>query len=272
MVYVAMMFKLFRKVLCVFIIFGIIFVPIVTAFGGETHRTLTETAFNSIDISQLFRDDEQDELMEHLFKSCNTPDYEETDKNIFYGHFYDFNYECSDLTKHSAMSMMCCHFRNAKNLWADDEKFLAIDELGKSIHYMQDMCCIVHLLGRFDLNNLHLLVHKQYENAMDAVAISYFYKIVQSKDKFDYRYNDGMSVVGIANAYSLQVSSKYNKDILSIFCSTLSTFISDMIGISDKSEIRIKAKKAIPFEDFEIAYKATCELIYLFFKEVGIEL
>ena len=270
--YAIVILRLFKRFFLVFIIFCFSYTSVVTAFGGETHRTLTETAFNIIDISKLFKDNEQDELMDRLFESCNTPDEDETDGNTFYGHFYDFNYECSDLTKHTAMSMMNCHFKNAKKLWNDDQKFMAIDELGKRIHYMQDMCCIVHLLGRFNLNHLHLLVHKQYENAMDAVALSYLYRVFQSKDKFDYRDNDGMNIIGIANAYSLQVSSRYNKDILSIFSSTFSVFISDIIGISDKSEIRIKAKKAIPFEDFEIAYKATCELIYLFFKEVGIEL
>jgi len=42
-----------------------------------------------------------------------------------------------------------------------------------------------------------------------------------------------------------------------------------MIG-ADK--LRKKIKQLVPFEDFELAYQATCELIYLFFHGVGINL
>lgn len=262
--------KFINKILCTFIL---LFYTLQTtyAFGNPTHERLTEAACNSTHMLNVFDPNEKNGIITRLLKSCNIPDAEETSW-LMWGHFYDFNAERSDLTKDSALSRMYSHFQKAKSLWLNGNRFFAIDELGKSIHYMQDMCCMVHTWGRFN-NYFNLTTHRAYENALDKVAVAYFHKISISPDVFNFKFNRGMPIIGVANLYVLKTLNRYDKtppnaSFLSFF-DGLSTLRDVYVG-SEKH--RKEAMEAVPFEDFELAYQATCELIYLFFQEVGINL
>lgn len=254
-----------------YIIFILLCAPNFYAFGNFTHEQLTEIACHRVKMLEQFTKEQQKIVLSHLLLSCNIPDAQETDW-FMWGHFYNFNTECSSLIKDSALSRMNLHFQKAKSLWYNSDRFSSIDELGKSIHYMQDICCIAHLWGRM-FNVFNLDKHRKYENAMDVVASSYSYIILQSSTQFNFRDNANMPIVGVANLYALQVISRYQNNLPN---PSFWDFFDVTIGIRKRmigvDKLREKAKKIVPFEDFELAYQATCELIYLFFQEVGISL
>lgn len=264
--------KYINKIFCIVFALCSVYCNSTYAFGNQTHEQLTEIAHHKTKMEEQFSDDKQKEMLLRLLASCNIPDEEETDR-LMYGHFYDFNNECSDLSKDSALTRMCSHFQNAKRLWLSGHQLEAIDSLGRSIHYMQDMCCVAHTWGRV-YNFFNLDKHRTYENAMDLVAPSYAYNILISPESFNFRDSVDASIRGVANSYVLTVKKRYQNKI-SLKPSFLSFFDiaidvrKRMIGTD---ELHKEAKKAVPFEDFELAYQATCELIYLFFQEVGINL
>lgn len=241
------------------------------AFGNPTHERLTETACNSTEMLNAFALSERNEVIDRLFRGCNIPDAEETSW-FMWGHFYDFDTECSDLTKDSALSRMHSHFENAKRLWSAGNRLDAIEELGRGIHYMQDICCMVHVWGRF-YNYFNLPTHRTYENALDEAAVAYAHRIAISPNVFDFRFNRGMPIIGVANFYALKTLERYRTNPPS---ASFWSFFDGPFGVRrayvGAEEHRGEAKQAVPFEDFELAYQATCELIYSFFQAVGISL
>ena len=270
--YTAMIFyKYINKIFCIVFVLCYVYCNSTYAFGNPTHEQLTEIACHKTKMLEQFSDDKQKEMLLRLLASCNIPDAEETDR-LMYGHFYDFNDECSDLSKDSALFRMHSHFQNATRLWRSGHQPESIDSLGKSIHYMQDMCCMAHTWGRF-YNFFNLDKHRTYENAMDVVAVSYAYNILISPELFNFRDGIGTPIIGVANSYVLKVIRRYQNNPPSpSFWSFFDTAIDVRKSIIGADKLREEAKQVVPFEDFELAYQATCELIYLFFQAVGINL
>lgn len=118
-------------------------------------------------------------------------------------------------------------------------KYEAMVELGRAMHYLEDMCCVVHTVGWF--NPLVLYVHADYEKKMDENAPSYSKKFLENS-KYDFRMPQGV-LEQMANQYSYKVSSAYNRT------ATIARY-----------------------DEFEIACKASSELLYLFFQKVGINI
>ena len=118
-------------------------------------------------------------------------------------------------------------------------KYEAMVELGRAMHYLEDMCCVVHTVGWF--NPLVLYVHADYEKKMDENAPSYSKKFLKNS-KHDFRMPKGV-LEQMANQYSYKVSSAYNRT------ATIARY-----------------------DEFEIACKASSELLYLFFQKVGINI
>lgn len=118
-------------------------------------------------------------------------------------------------------------------------KYEAMVELGRAMHYLEDMCCVVHTVGWF--NPLVLYVHADYEKKMDENAPSYSKKFLENS-KHDFRMPKGV-LEQMANQYSYKVSSVYNR-----------------------------TATVARYDEFEIACKAISELLYLFFQKVGINI
>ncbi len=118
-------------------------------------------------------------------------------------------------------------------------KYEAMVELGRAMHYLEDMCCVVHTVGWFNL--LVLSIHADYEKKMDENVLSYSKKFLENS-KHDFRMPQGV-LEQMANQYSYKVSSVYNRT------ATIARY-----------------------DEFEIACKASSELLYLFFQKVGINI
>ena len=147
-------------------------------------------------------------------------------------------------TKDNALLRTVRHYRKAVKLF-NINKTESIRELGASLHYMQDLCCPVHLLGwsswqhnKLDLRNFKR-VHTSYENKMDEKSSSFEFDALFEKNsgflnlEFD-------SIEGIVDSYPLATWNMYKN-----FNQNEPTY-----------------------EVFKNAHIASCRLLCLFFREV----
>lgn len=223
------------SIFCGLILMTFFTLPAVEAYGEETHKTLTRCVFGCTKMLRIFDKSERLNMEQELLKACVKPDDEEIGF-LFEPHFYDPSTVLSKLNKDTALTRMYSHFKNGVALWNRGNKVGSMDELGRALHYMQDLCCVVH--SRSWLSNVFdLSTHIRYENDMNRDRNEHLYTIIDSgKLNFDFR--GSKDVRYTANFYSNQIKDCYK-------------------GASTKAT----------FEEFEIAYKASCELVYLFFKE-----
>lgn len=206
----------------------------VFAYGNETHETITQSVFVYTGMNNIFSESEQLNVERELMAACVFPDEQEIEF-LWQPHFYRPETDCSELDRDNALTRMYSHFRNGVRFWREDNRIEAIKRLGCSLHYMQDMCCVVHLLG-WSVNPYNVAVHRTYENKMDTVVWQYC-----SKLRTDFNFREGIDVRGMAIDYSRRVRDSYRGILTTV----------------DLKELRL-------------AHQACCELIYLFFKEVGI--
>lgn len=224
--------------------FCILYCGLVTAYGDLTHRSITLSALDTTNvISLVFRENEIIKVEDEILKACVMPDYEETGF-LFKSHFYDTKTWFDGLNKETAFKYMYDHFNRGITFWKQNKKLDAVRELGKSMHYMEDMCCVLHLTGW--TNPKHIIVHKKYENEMDKKSPEFSFCITKLNllNKFNFR--ETIDIRGTATSYSRAVFMSYTENS------------------NNFPKVR--------FKEFGYAHNACCELIYLFFKEVGIEL
>lgn len=219
------------------------------AFGSTSHFNLTWTAIINTKLLDKFELKDRLDIRDVLLQSCNFPDEKERDY-MFYKHFYD-PAECFEGLNggNNAMNLMNCHYKEAKKNWEIDRN-KSLKELGCAIHYLQDMCCVAHEVSWFE-NLLYVAIlflkHQLYEKAVDEYFKTNFYTLIEKYKDFDFRKNTidiNGTVIGYAHYLKSTFKSKYQWSIL----------------------------HEIDIDEVGTAHQATCKLIYLFFKEVGIEL
>lgn len=85
---------------------------------------------------------------------------------LFEGHF--FNLE-TDLDKEdTALTRMETHYNYSIECAKNNNWEVAIEELARALHYIQDMCCPVHIWG-YDFNMCNLDTHYNLEKDWDAM-------------------------------------------------------------------------------------------------------
>lgn len=242
-----------KKILLIIVSIIFLFRSRVFGFGGDTHFAITKSAYLTTEMFSKFGNLEENmKLKEALFNSCNLPDEEEKDW-LFKWHFYNpiptkaNKIEDILTTDDNALKRTILHYNKGHVYWIQNKKIESIRELGASLHYLQDCCCPVHLLGwsSFKHNkpvNFFERKHDEYERKMDEQSYGFEYDLVFKKEKFNFK--KVISLNQILNSYPLSVWYDYNE-----------------------------LKQTEPSHKvFQNAYEASCELIYIFFKEVGIEL
>ena len=221
------------------------------AFGNYAHFAITQSAYLRTKILDRFDTKEKIDLEVALINGCNIPDEEESDY-IYKSHFYNImpnllnKVEDILTTKDNAEKRMYMHYQNGIQFYKIGNKVKAFDELGKSLHYMEDMCCPVHLLGWSSLSHNRVCIHKfkrvhdLYEEEMNRECGKFLYRLMNNDKPFDFR--QVYSLKGIVGSYPLKIYSDYKK-----------------------------SQQTNPtYQVFKNAHQASCELIYLFFREVGI--
>lgn len=219
-------------------------------FGGRTHSTITRSAFVKTKFFSKFNNlEEKLKLKKVLLKACNEPDTEEKSW-IFKWHFYNpmpttYN-KIEDFltTKDNALLRTVMHYRKAIKLF-NTNKVESIRELGASLHYMQDLCCPVHLLGwsnwqhnKPDFKSFKR-VHTSYENEMDEKSYGFEFDVFfeENSNVINLEFDD---IEGIVNSYPLATWNKYKN-----------------FGQNEPT-----------YEVFKNAHIASWRLLRLFFKEV----
>lgn len=229
----------------------------ISAFGGKGHMLITKSAIMNTRLLEKFPEEKREKLKENLLNSCNYPDKTWSSLFVLYkSHFINPNESFSALYEedmyngeHSnAFISMIDEYNKALMFWGSCKQVEAIEHLGCAIHYLQDMCCIAHEMSWKD-NNWHFITmrHTSYEKSVDTYLENNFEKLIEKYKDFDFRNNDiQLENIAVANA----VTCKNNFD----------------------NKYKSDKYKEIDIEEVGIAHKATCELIYLFFKEVLIKL
>lgn len=247
-----------KKITCY--VFTLIFsIPTLFAFGGISHKLLTKSAIVNTKLLEKF----PESLEKNLLESCNYPDetwssFFVLQKPHFVNPFDGFkSLEEQDMYngEHpNAFISMLDEYNNALLFWRSSKQVESIERLGRAIHYLQDMCCIAHEMCWCDNIKYFFEIdkklfggrHVSYENEVDKYIKKNFNTLITEYKNYNFRQNKYIDNTAFSN--SMFVKEKFDE------------------------KYKSNRYKEIELEEIGAAHKATCELIYLFFKEVGIEL
>ena len=126
----------------------------VNAFDGPTHKYVTDTSLSFVNNEfKDFKNFYTDDVIEQLLIYCIKPDEDETE-GAYKFHFYNPATERNFMgEKESALTRFMGHYRKAVRYYKADRNKDAFEELGRSIHFLED---------------LNTPVHTNYENVFDA--------------------------------------------------------------------------------------------------------
>ena len=266
--------KLFGVVTLSLALLGSCFSATTFAFGSKTHKKLTELAFNTVGMRKAFTTKTGAEATkEILLKKCVGDDSD----GYYYRNFYEPLCD-PDEQEHNdnALTRMNSHFSQGLEFWRKNDINEAVGELGRALYYLQNMCCIVHLWG-YDYNDFHLLLHVAIEDALDA-NISTYQSELNTQNLNDFRVNNS-TPENTAIYYSKLVYNKFS-DLKYEDSGTALKFIT-LAGLNPVAVLYNQTIHPVVLRCtagkfggamFELAARASCELIYMFFKELGINL
>lgn len=124
----------------------------VSAFGTESHKMLTYYAFNQ-ELDKLAKlwgcNDSKENWIQKIKDASVRPDEDkdENDGGSYSGHFYSPEYDVDTINSDKAFKRMVERFVVSIKYAEAGDKDNAIEYLGRSLHYLQDMCCPVHMWG-----------------------------------------------------------------------------------------------------------------------------
>lgn len=151
-------------VLCVFAVMWLIPVS-VCAFDGPTHKYVTEKAielFAKMDDShkKFYTDSAVKTIMEY----CTMPDEDEIE-GMYKDHFYNIATEHNFMgEKMSALVKFKQHYKKALTCYKANKTNECWDELGRAIHFLEDLCTPVHAGYDQPLDAIHKLsLHVDFE-------------------------------------------------------------------------------------------------------------
>lgn len=247
-----------KKVICCVAI-TVFFIPTLFAFSGVSHELITKSAVINTKLLEKFPIG----LERNLLKSCNYPDetwcrrFISCESSLFGApemlislpekNIYDQEHSYAFLS-------MIYEYDSALSLWKSFKQVESIQALGRAIHYLQDICCISYEM--YWLNNAPFSFkagkklfggkNVSYETEVDEYIKNNFDSIVNKYKNYDFRQNT--CIENVASAYSM--------------------LSEEIFGKKCKSDEHNK----IEIEEIGVAHRITCEIIYLFFREVGIKL
>lgn len=163
-----------------------LFVPEIHAFNDISHKHVTKTSFEAFTksepasknrdhkefkyVSDFFKNDETD--YKELFVDYSIqPDIDEN-QGVYKYHFYNpvtksnfMNEEESALTKFKE------HFNKAVSSYKKGEKVKSYQELGRAVHFMEDMNTPVHTAYEIPLDSVKKLpLHMNFEKICDSIC------------------------------------------------------------------------------------------------------
>lgn len=147
--------------------------PCLQSFNGDTHRYVTEQSLRLV--SEI--DDHKDIVAEDDKKYFTTiadyslkPDEDEIE-GAYKFHFYNPATETNFMgEKNSALVKCVFHYENAINSYRKNDKSVAFQELGRAIHFMEDLNTPVHVGYNLPTDAvLKFPLHVRFEKVCDSI-------------------------------------------------------------------------------------------------------
>lgn len=171
------------------------------AFSGETHQYATQHGISLVrdtfkgKVAEFYNDSVKDKI----FEFCTKPDEDETD-GAFKMHFYnpdtDKNFMGED---ESALAMFKMHYANALKYYKKNEKVKSCEELGRAIHFLEDLNTPVHTNNQSLMDSAtNLAFHVSFENRCK--KIQFMSKVKMDAQEFNYFINNSLNSIGKASA------------------------------------------------------------------------
>lgn len=195
-----MFYKFIKRIF----IFSMIFFAVrfdINAFNGYTHRYITRSGLENI--SKLYKNKKEsnifsksdkhywDTIIEYSLK----PDEDEVEGAYKY-HFYNFlTGQNFSNEKDSALTRLTSHFENAVREYKNKNKKEAFQELGRSIHFMEDLNTPVHTVySSFKDAILKFPLHVMFEKKCDEICDSVKAEILEKN--MDYYEINSLETIG----------------------------------------------------------------------------
>lgn len=170
--------KLFRGAVAKILIIGLAITQVPSgafAFGNKSHERLSDLAFHRV-LEDL-------EFSRHLraapiiLKYSTGPDKDENygpggryNEGHFFNAIADLNGDGEILNADTALTRMVQHYDFSVRYARCGDWYRAVEELARALHYLQDMCCPVHVWGySVNCTVAHLALHGTLEYDWDAM-------------------------------------------------------------------------------------------------------
>lgn len=178
---------LIKKVMSALLTLGFFSLFVADAFNDTAHQYVTKTSFEAFsemdcdddicesypklaEASELFKKDEK-EYKELFVTYCIQPDKDET-QGIYKYHFYNPITETNFMNeKESALKRSKDHFEKAVSNYKIGDKNMAYQELGRAVHFMEDMNTPVHTAYELPSDSVKKLqLHVDFEKVCDRLC------------------------------------------------------------------------------------------------------
>ena len=131
-------------VVCFWVILFLIPVS-VFSFDGPTHKYVTKKSIElTLKMDPCYEKVYTDRATEMIRKFCTMPDEDEIE-GLYKDHFYNIATECNFMGERmSALVKFEQHYNNALTYYRTDRMSDCWEELGRAIHFLEDLCTPVH--------------------------------------------------------------------------------------------------------------------------------
>lgn len=195
---------LFKKLAAVVLSIGVSIATLncgTFGFSSATHQYTTTRGFEIC--KQVMKDTKKiytKEVKDQLYKFCTKPDDDEIEgayKVHFYNPATEKNFNGED---DSALHRFKMHYSNALNLYKEDKLMDSISELGRSLHFLEDMNTPVHTNNQSFLDStIDVFLHTSFEKRCVEVQSEVVSKMLQRE--FDYYCNNTIEQIGKSSAF-----------------------------------------------------------------------
>lgn len=196
-------FMIYKSIIRIFI-FSMIFFTMrfdINAFNGYTHKYITRSGLENI--CKFYKGDKESNVFskadenywETIIEYSVKPDEDEVEGAYKY-HFYNFLTGQNFLNeKDSALTRLTSHFENAVKEYKKDNKKQSFQELGRSIHFMEDLNTPVHTVySSFKDAVLKFPMHVMFEKKCDEICDKV--KSETLKENMDYYEVNSLDAIG----------------------------------------------------------------------------
>ncbi len=180
------------------------------AFAEKTHRYITTTSLENVlelNKKNKFLKSEDRDFFSTITDYSLKPDEDETE-GAFKNHFYNPATKTNFMGEsYSAIEKFKEHYKDAKKYYSENDKELAFQELGRAIHFLEDLNTPVHTGYNLPTDAVFKLpLHVNFEKICDNICN----RCHASINKTGLSYYSANSPETIAKSASIVASNNYD--------------------------------------------------------------